>query len=182
MTFILEELNLQNPDNIQAFERAFFTAFAPLTHNQLIRKLWIWDEKNSRLKTRVPYDEQTIFVARDQNGDIETALALGIKLQTIQSENYNFHIPLSTHNCEALAFFGLGERRMRHTMTFWKSCREVLRQRGTENIYGTCAPRVLPVYLWVGARVLESREVEQETRHFFRISLLESARGAQNVA
>jgi hypothetical protein len=176
MDFVLGELDLQNQAHIADFERALFTVFAPLTHNLLIRKLWLWDEANCRLKTRVPYAEQTIFVSRDADGNIETALALGVSLETAQSAAYGFAIEKDEKNCEALAFFGLGERQMRHTQRFWKACRETLLQRGVENIYGTCAPRVMPVYKWVGAQVLDTREIENETRLFFHINLLQATR------
>lgn len=182
MYFVLEELDLQNESHIAEFEHAFFQAFAPLAQNLLIRKLWLWDEANRRLKTRIPYAEQTIFVSRDADGKIETALALGMCLKTVQSAAYGFYIKQNDKNCEALAFFGLGERQMRHTMTFWRACRAALLQRGLQNVYGTCAERVLPVYLWVGARVLETRAIEKETRHFFQISLKKSVRNALNMA
>ena len=126
---MIATLDLSRPDQLEDYERAFFAAFAPLTHNQLIRRLWHWDEAAGRLRTSVPYQEQLIFVRRDERGTIIAALAVGTRLQTVQSNYYGFEVPRGHRHCESLTFFNVGERRMRDTMSFWRFCRDELRAR-----------------------------------------------------
>jgi hypothetical protein len=172
----IRELDTGNPDHIALYERAFYDAFAPLTQNRLIRRLWEWDHAAKRLRTRVPYREQTIFATHTADGGLETVIALGTQLETIQSADYGFDVPRGATSCEALAVFGAGKRRLKETVQFGARCCELLRGRGFRTIYATCSPRVLPIYFWIGGEVLESREIEGETRHFFQISLDTPAR------
>jgi hypothetical protein len=169
------ELDLTRKSVQNEFERAFFEAFEPLTHNKLIRKLWRWDEANRRLRTAIPYDKQCIFAARDSKGALSTVLALSFDLKITQSGFYGFEVPNEPQNCEALAFFGLGMRSVQPTRQFWNWSRAELQKRGFSTIYATCSPRVMPVYRFVGGTVEQRREIEGETRYFFRLPVEASA-------
>ena len=171
MSYLVEELNIADPAQVAAYERAFFSVFEPLTLNQLIRWLWDWDDAEKRLRTRVPYEEQTIFIERDESGEVRKALAVGTKLETLQAAEYGFEIPVAPENCESLAFFTIGDRRFEGTRIFYNACREELSERGFRTMYATGAPRILRLHLFVGGELLESREIEGEIRNFVRIHL-----------
>jgi len=171
MSYELEELDITNTEQVEAYERAFFSVFELLTQNQLIRWLWDWDDVERRLRTRVPYHEQTVFVERDESGEVRKALAIGTKLKTLQAAEYGFEIPVSPQNCESLAFFTTGDRRFEGTRIFYNACREKLLERGFQTMYATGAPRILRMHLFVGGELLESREIEGEIRNFVRIHL-----------
>jgi hypothetical protein len=65
-----------NATELEQFEQAFFRGFRQSSHNQLIRWLWEWDEPRQRLRTRVPYEDQKIWVGG--SGD---NLAVGIAVK-----------------------------------------------------------------------------------------------------
>ena len=171
MNYQVEVLDWNDSDRVAAYERAFFSVFEPLTHNQLIRWLWEWDDAERRLRTRVPYEEQTVFVERDQAGEVRKALAIGTSLRTCQAAEYQFEIPLGAENCESLTFFTVGDRRFESTRIFYNACREALLGRGFRTMYATGAPRVLRLHQFVGGELIESREIEGEIRNFVRIDL-----------
>ncbi len=171
MNYRVEELDVTDSAQVAAYESAFFSVFEPLTHNQLIRWLWDWDDAERRLRTRVPYDEQIVFIERDESGAVRKALAIGTKLETLQAAEYGFEIPVAPENCESLAFFTIGDRRFETTRLFYNACRETLLERGFRTMYATGAPRILRLHLFVGGELLESREIEGETRNFVQIQL-----------
>ncbi len=171
MSYRVEELDVTDPFQVAAFERASYSVFKPLTHNRLIRWLWDWDDAEHRLRTRVPYHEQTVFLERDASGGVLKALAVGTKLETCQAAEYGFEIPREPQNCESLTFFTIGERRFESTRIFYNACREKLLERGFRTMYATGAPRVLRLHLFVGGQLLQSREIEGEVRNFVQIDL-----------
>jgi hypothetical protein len=165
------ELDVHDPEAVAEYERAFYETFAPLTHNQLIRWLWHWDDTEKRLRTRVPYGEQTIFLQRDETGALNRAMAVGTKLETAQSAEYGFDIPRRPENCESLVLIVRRHRDIAPGLAFYGICRERLARRGFEWMYATGAPRILRIHNLVGATLLESREIEGEIRNFVRIPL-----------
>ena len=177
MNYQLDELDSSDTNQVLAYERAFFSVFEPLTHNRLIRWLWDWDDAQKRLRTRVPYEEQTIYIERDEAGAVRKALAIGTKLQTLQASDYGFEIPKSPENCESLTFFTIGDRRYEGTRIFYNACREKLLERGFQTMYATGAPRILRMHIFVGGELLESKEIEGEVRNFVRINLTWPPRG-----
>jgi hypothetical protein len=171
MNYGVEELDISDPIQVAAYERAFFSVFEPITHNRLIRWLWDWDDAAKRLRTRVPYDEQTVLIERDESGEVRRALAIGTKLETLQAAEYGFKIPVGPECCESLAFFTVGDRRFEGTRRFYNACRQRLLERGFRTMYATGAPRILRLHQFVGGELLESREIEGEIRNFVRIQL-----------
>ena len=86
--FRLEMLDVTDPAAADQYELAFLKAFQRATANRLVRSLWRWDEENSRLATRVPYDEQLVWVLRDCA--IETGMAFNIGMRQFQSAAFGF--------------------------------------------------------------------------------------------
>src|SRR5690606_30370298 len=123
---MMTPLNLCDPAEIAVFERACYEAFAALPPSPLLRELWEWDDTQKRLRTRVAYRDQTVFVERNSRGDIRHALAVAAQLPRPQAAFYGFDVPLSPECCEALVTFSYGERQLHETRKFWRDCRVAL--------------------------------------------------------
>lgn len=60
---LLRCMDCSDPEDIAGFEQGFYLGFEESTHNRIIRWLWIWDEQAHRLRTRVPYEDQRIWIS-----------------------------------------------------------------------------------------------------------------------
>jgi hypothetical protein len=165
-------LDLSEPAAVAEYERAFYEGFVGVVGNRLIRDLWIWDDEARRLRTRVPYEDQVVFVARNGEGRIETAFATNLALRHFQSEAYGFSIEGDAAGCgEVLTFFTLGAKRLGERLLFVDACFAELRARGLHTAYTTIGPHLLLTYRRLGAEVLAAREIRGETRYFLRFSV-----------
>jgi hypothetical protein len=168
----LERLDLDCPSERAAYERAFYAAFRRATGNRLIRQLWLFDDAAGRLATRVPYEDQWIYVLRGEDGGIVTALAVNHALRDFQAGAYGFAPPSDPRgSCEFLTFFSVTEHGLSSRFWFWRETFADLDERGFHTGYATTASRVLEFYLRMGARPIEDREVEGEIRHFLAFDL-----------
>jgi len=165
---------LDTNDAVQrvVYERAFYAAFARVTGNRLIRALWRWDEAERRLATRIPYEDQVVFVGRDERGHIETVIATNVALRKFQSAAFGFEPPADVAGCcEFLTFFTVRDFRLSVKLRFWEACFAELRQRGLHLAYATTAARLLPIYRRIGGDVLAETAVDGEARYFLSFSL-----------
>jgi hypothetical protein len=169
----LECLDTSRLAEREAYERAFYEGFRRAAGNRLIRPWWQWDDDAGRLATRIPYEEQIIFVLRDDaSGAIRVAMAVYHALRSFQSAAYGFPPPAEPRGCcELLTGFSAREPRLPTTLLFWRSSFGALCFRGYHTAYATTAPRVLGFYLRTGARVIGEREIDGETRYFLEFDL-----------
>jgi hypothetical protein len=156
----------------EAYERAFYTAFQRAVGNRLVRQLWLWDDAASRVATRIPYDEQTIYVLRDGGGAIVTGLAVNHALRSFQSAAYGFSPPENRDGCcEFLTVFSVNEYRLTTRFKFWRDSFAALRAQGFHTGYATTAHRVLNLHRLLGARILKENEISGEMRYFLEFDL-----------
>ena len=183
MKLTYECLDTSNVEERAAYERAFYAAFLRATGNRLIRSLWRWDDGARRLATRLPYEDQVVFVGRDERGHIETAIATNVTLREFQSAAFGFESPRGAAGCcEFLTFFTVRDFRLTMKMRFWEACFAELRGRGLHAAYATTAARLLPIYRRIGGEVLTETTVDGEARYFLRFSLSRHwMRGARYV-
>ncbi|WP_019500412.1 hypothetical protein [Pseudanabaena sp. PCC 6802] len=166
MQFFL--LDPQDPFQRNEYERAFFQAFANLTSNRLVRKLWLWDDTKQTLRTRIPYDRQLIYAVRDSDGILDAALAVNYKPSQFQSAAFGFSPPASDRQyCELINIFSLRNRHLHRLLQLLSYCFTDLRQQGCQSALGTTAERPLRSYLWAGAHLLAQTEIDGEKRYFF---------------
>lgn len=155
-----------------AYEHAFYHAFSRVTGNTLVRSLWAWDDAGQRLATRIPYEDQLIFVGRDAHGRIETVIASNVALKEFQSAAFGFPRPGDAAGCcEFLTFFTVHDFRLAVKLRFWEACFAELRRRGLRTAYATTAARVLPIYRRLGGEVMAETVVDGEARYYLRFSL-----------
>ncbi|MGF1576386.1 MAG: hypothetical protein ACFCU9_10680 [Cyanophyceae cyanobacterium] len=172
MSQTFECLDLTDRKALDEYERAFYTAFVRVTGNQLIRSLWVWDDAKRQLKTRIAYEDQLIFVGRNEAGKLETAIATNIACREWQSAAFGFSRPTEQEICcEFLTLFSVGDYRLGLKLRFWEACFAELRRRGLNTAYATTAARLLQGYLRIGGVLLEEKEITGEMRYFLKFSL-----------
>lgn len=170
--FRIEMLDTADPQAVEAYERAFFSAFQRATANRLIRKLWEWDEASRRLATRIPYDEQWVWVLRDGSGAVEGGLAFNTAMRQFQGAAFGFAPPATADgDVEVLTFFSVANRDFRCKLEFWSRCAMHVRARGAHTAWATTAQRPLRSYLRIGWELRGEAEVESERRYFLRYDL-----------
>jgi hypothetical protein len=158
----------------EEYERVFYDAFRRAHGNKLIRQLWLWDDAAQRVATRIPYDDQTVYVMRDGNGQIVTGLGVNHVLRSFQSSAYGFDLPLPGDGCcEFLTMFSVNEYRLKTRFAFLNEAFADLSQRDFHTAYATTARRVLNAYVWMGGTILKENTIEGEERFFLKFSLWE---------
>lgn len=167
-----EILDQHDDSAVAEYERAFHAIFARVTDNRLIRDLWVWNDDARRIAARIPYDEQIVYLARDADLGIKTALGVNVAMRTKQSAAFGFGGEIGTGGvCELLTYFTTGEHRVGAQRAFIEACFTDLRGRGLHTAYATTAPRPLPTYRRIGGELLDERQVEGEMRYFLKFSL-----------
>ena len=180
--FNFELLDTSNPAAVQEYEAAFHQSFSKVGTNQLVRKLWVWDDEAGRLKTRVPYEDQLICVLRDPSGSLRSAMAFNVALRQFQAATYDFAAPQTkVGGFEVLTFFSVAAETLRVRADFWARCVALLSACGFYAGYATSAWRPLSMYQRAGWRVLEEREVESEKRYFLNYQIPRSERRDETV-
>src|SRR5262245_49830415 len=105
---------------VEEYERAFYKAFTRAKGNRLIRQLWIFDDDAERLATRIPYDEQLVYVMRDDAGAIIAGMGVNTAMRSFQGEAFGFRPESPAGCCELLTMFSLGEYRLEKRFRFYK--------------------------------------------------------------
>lgn len=172
MSVRLEVLDVTDSSLVGEYERAFYLSFARVTNQRLIRDLWAWNDGAERIAAHLPYDEQVVYVARDADGGVETALGVNVAMRNWQSTAFGFGAGVDTDGCcELLTYFTTGEHRVGAQREFIEACFTDLRRQGLHTAYATTAPRPLPTYRRIGGEVLDERQIGSETRYFLKFSL-----------
>jgi hypothetical protein len=170
--FVFERIELSTPAAIAAYERAFYQAFQRVKSQHLIRQLWLWDDAAGRLAARVPYADQVLFAIKTDRGEMDTILAVNVRLRQFQSAFYGFSPPVDGQGCcEIITFFSAGTDRPVISPLFWQWCQQQLAAVGFQTAYATTALRPLKVYRRMGAEVIQEAVIDGETRYFLKFAL-----------
>lgn len=179
----LVDLDLSNEAHVDAFERAFYLAFSRSKSNQLVRRLWIWNDEAARLKTRIPYSEQKIFVSWDEEGGVDTAVAFNCSTDYFQAGFFGFERPaLLDSGYEILAFYSKRDQKFRELRAFMWQCALYCDQQGVSCIAATCTDRLLRAYRRVGAVLQSTVMIDGEARHLLRFNIADFLRDHQSYA
>jgi hypothetical protein len=181
---VTRRLDLSDPREIEAYERAFHAAFERATHNRLVRWLWEWDDAGRRLRTRIPYEDQAIWVLPPSPGSVTTGLGVNVRMRGLQASAFGFRLPDDAgpgagerRFCEILTLFIVRPESLRRQFAVWREVFGNLRGLGFTHAVATTAPKVLPLYRFLGARVLAEACVEGERRIFLEFDLSRVSRG-----
>lgn len=180
---ITRRLDVSDPREIEAYERAFHAAFRAATHNRLVRWLWDWDDAASRLRTRVPYEHQAIWVLSTTRDVVTAGIGVNVRREQLQAAAFGFRVPdasgpdpASRCYCEILTLFVIGRESVRTRFGLWREVFEDLRGLGFTHALATTAPKVLPLYRFIGGRVLAETCVRGEARVFLEFDLSRTCR------
>ena len=175
---LTRQLDFSSPAEIEAFERAFYEGFAHATHNRLVRWLWEWDHAARRLRTRIPYSEQQAWALVDASGALCAVVSANVRLRTLQSAAYGFAVPPELASdaaagrvCEFLTFFAVGEHSLRTKHALWRRMFDDLRAANFTHALATTAPKAMPMYRYLGVKVIGETQIEDETRFFLDFDL-----------
>lgn len=178
-THQLTPLDLGSPEEIEQFEKAFYEGFKKSTHNKLIHWLWEWDEQNQRIRARVPYEDQMIWVGKTGNTVIG-GIAVNTRLALLQSGAFGFTIPENLRKnsgiCEILVAFSFDDHSLVNLHADWIEVFRALQASGYTDALATCAKKLLPLYMRMGARIIDELIMEGEARYFLQFELVRTAR------
>jgi hypothetical protein len=178
MTSSFEQLDQSSQSDIFAFERAFYDSFSRAKSNRLVRKLWIWNDDECRLKSKVPYTDQIIFISRTNDGSIDTGLAFNNLANQSQAEFFGFTSAESIdRSLEIITFFSKNDFNILELKQFLWQCLEYCQNNNVSYVYATCTARLLKPYKHFGAELLSSATVEGEVRHYIRIDVAQRITG-----
>lgn len=179
LTPLLRSLDPSDPEQVSRFEQGFYLGFEESTHNKIIQWLWIWDEPARRLRTRVPYEDQRVWMSASGSPP-DSGIAVNTRMALLQSAAFGFSLPnalsVSGDTCEFLAAFSRGDRSMGHFHKAWTEVFLALRGLGFRHGVATCARKILPLYRRMGAVILEERSIEEQPRYFLGFELSRTAR------
>jgi hypothetical protein len=163
-------LDTRDPEALRNYERAFYAAFRRATANRLVRKLWMWNDDEGRVATRIPYSDQRIYTLRNRAGEIQAALAANVAMREFQSAAFGFTPAEPQGAVEVLTFFSTAAE-VRGTTQLFRSFVEETRASGRHTALATTAERPFRVYRRIGWELVAEREIETERRYFLRFDL-----------
>jgi len=73
--------------------------------------------------------------------------------------------------CEFLTFFAVGEKSLTRKLPLWREMFHDLQDNGFTHVLATTAPRMLPLYRWIHAEVIDTVRLEGEERLFLQFNL-----------
>ena len=164
-------LDVADSAAVAQYERAFYEAFRRATANRLVRKLWLWDDEQGRLATRIPYEDQLVYTLRDPAGRMAGGIGVNVAMRAFQSAAFGFSPGEWEQSAEVLTFFSALRGDVRSSKELWRRTAAELLGRGFRTALATTAQRPLRSYLRIGWRLLAEAEIEAERRYFLRYDL-----------
>ena len=164
-------LNTNETQNIIKFEKSFFQSFVNI-NNQLIHLIWDWDWQEQRLKTRIAYHDQIIYILEDDSQEIIAAIATNINSSQSQFSEFGFKFPPETAKyCEVLTLFMHPQANLSvfQLRDFVQLCTTDSSSRGFQKTYATCSKRLLRLYQRIGVEIIDKTIIQGEERYFIRL-------------
>lgn len=170
--FTMRILNRNDPAEIEAYEKALYSAFSKVVDSSL-ELIWDIDTKKKRIKTRIPYDYQQIMVACI--GEVivgGSALNLNMNAK-LQLEEFGFEIDKSEEGiCEALLLFNNHMTLDSQILLpqFKNSLLEYLHSKNIKKVYGTCSQRRIRSYRFLGFLDVDQRTVNNQKEYLLVVN------------
>ena len=169
------QLNLNDQDAMVKYEKTLYRAFSD-SDIQSLDLIWNMDHKARRIRTKVPYTNQEVFVLTFVGGTrFQAGLAVNFGMENrLQLEMTGFKIGGSReHLCEALYLFSLADSRMGEMIlnALGKSVFDRMRQKGIKVVYGTCSEKRLRQYMGIGFDKVDERELKGERKYLLRMDV-----------
>lgn len=165
-------LDTGHHEAVAHYEQTLYANFYPiLEKNPLVRDLWDWDDANRRMRTRVPYSQQLVFLMRHKlTGAIASSVGVNTDVESFwQAGEYGFKRPEADEApCELLILAHGDSTRLNGVYIIrnfiYKYIFSGLYGRGYRCAYTTTADHLRRAYLWVGATLMDERVVSGHRR------------------
>lgn len=173
----LERLDTTDAQAVARFERSFHEAFSRAKSNRLARHIYAWDDRGKRVRTHLPYDDQQVFVTWREEGEVDTAGAINIRLNDYQAARVGFPPPPASvgEHCEILVLFSHRDADLVGLHHFIQQVAQRLLEQGYRSADAMCTDRLLPFYRHIGGEPLEQRRLHGENRTLLRFTLAQMA-------
>ena len=164
---------------VESLETEGYLYFDGGRSSPLLRGLWIWDDAAQRVRTRVPREDQRVWIEVDGER-VHTAIVVNVRLALLQSAAYGFAVPPALADgrplCEFTMAYSRDDHSIGHFHAAWDEAFRDLRMAGYGDGLATCARRLLPLYRRMGARIVEEAEISGERRYFLHFELERTSR------
>jgi len=170
-------VNFDDPTEKENFERYFYEAFARVEKQDLIRKIWKWNDEDRKLLLKIPEKRSVVYTWVNEEGrNIFYVAGSYLRENFSQFKFYGFDVPetIGTY-CEVLTLFSTPFFNKSMTEVDQKFLRPYCHEQGRMNkcsaLLATCAPRLLALYKRWGWELLETKTIDGEVRHFIAYKL-----------
>ncbi len=163
-------LDTRDSNAVKNYEKAFFRGFGT-TPPEDLADIFDYDFKTRRLRTKIPYTDQTIYVAT-VDGTVMAAVAVNFNMAPpLQLETYGFTVPQKNDVAEGLALFSLDAPRGTLFSDLGAFAEYDLQRRGIRWVFGTCEPRRLSAYQLIGFTLIDEREHMGDAVYLIRMAI-----------
>lgn len=164
---------------VASLESEAYLAFDGGRASPMLRGLWIWDDAARRVRTRVPAEDQRVWIEVEDDR-VHTAILVNTRLALLQSAAYGFAVPAALGDgrplCEFTMAYSRDDHSLGHFHAAWDKAFRDLRGAGFGDGLATCAPRLLPLYRRMGARIVDEKKIAGERRYFLHFELARTSR------
>jgi hypothetical protein len=168
--YTFEPLDTRDTASLDAYEQALYRAFSH-SYIRTLDRIWHIDHTARRIRTKVAYDKQTIYVAR-RDAEIIAGTAVNFDLAgTLQLELMDFTIDKSEPGlCEALHVFNLNDplRSLEMMRKMYVFLMRTLTAMGMRTIYATCSQKRLRSYQFLGFSVADQHLFQGEQKYLLK--------------
>lgn len=168
----LQLLNTSDLTALNNYEERFYKAYIHLEKQNLIRKIWEFDDTYARIKTKISYSDQMVFNLHERDSIIG-AIAFNVAEREFQFSEYGFCFSPQpkekTRICEILTLFS---EKNKIDKRLWGQTCQMLADRGFTDLLATSAPRPMSLYKRVFRfKVIDCSIIDGETRYFIHFDL-----------
>lgn len=156
----IELLDTDNMAQIEAYEKAVYSAFSRVVDSSL-DLIWVIDRVNKRIKTGIDYPDQRIMVVR-VNDDIVAGSAINLNMKKrLQLENFGFSIDKNENCiCEGLLLFSnqilINDHFLMIDLKEKLFC--YLKEQKIRKVYSTCSQKRIRNYRFLGFKDIDCKK------------------------
>jgi hypothetical protein len=166
-------LDAGNNDEVLAYERAFFRAFAHQMKGNA-GLVFSVDRAARRIRSRISYEAQRIYVVRHADAVVMAVAAHIDASGELQLERLGFSVDRSKWRfCEIVVLFALADpvKSLLYIRELSSVFIAALRTEGFERIYGTCGRRLVRGYEQMGFVVKDTNVTAGEEECLLELDL-----------
>ena len=166
-----EVLDTSDNEAVIAYEKSLFRAFIPY-ETPALKSVWNFNHKERRVKTKIPYSSQVIFVGKLGDATV-SAVSVNLNMkEQLQLEMMGFSIDKTQKGlAEGIGVFNLqvfsGVNPI--AILLKKFAFKKIQELDISLMYGTCSDRVLRGYQALGWKVVDERVFMDEKKYLLEI-------------